>query len=193
MVEITEADELTEPEETDLLFVEQSASNTVDKSSLLNFRLKTLSKPNRIHASQSALQLLDNGDGDSCDNEEIDVIIETNDSSDETPSIDKRSKHRSESSNASNGGHVLPKRKCYGADTVQQQRSESLAKVVAEPNDTVPGLDALVTSSDANGTTNEEMYFALSLVGILKRLPPQKRAKAKCHIMNYLTELEFGA
>lgn len=45
-------------------------------------------------------------------------------------------------------------------------------------------------SVDAN---NEETYFALSLIGIFKRLPPQKRAVAKCNILRYLTELEYGS
>lgn len=53
--------------------------------------------------------------------------------------------------------------------------------------------DLLVSSSEQADSNNEETYFALSLVGILKRLPPQKRAIAKCHILNYLTELEYGS
>lgn len=53
--------------------------------------------------------------------------------------------------------------------------------------------DGIVSSSETFDATNEETYFALSLVGILKRLPPHKRALAKCHILSYLTELEYGS
>lgn len=53
--------------------------------------------------------------------------------------------------------------------------------------------DGIVSSSESVDVNNEETYFALSLVGILKRLPPHKRAIAKCHILSYLTELEYGS
>lgn len=45
---------------------------------------------------------------------------------------------------------------------------------------------------DLNEASNEETYFALSLIGTLKRLDPRKRAIAKCNILKYLTELEYG-
>lgn len=44
---------------------------------------------------------------------------------------------------------------------------------------------------DPNEANNEETYFALSLIGTLKRLNPRKRAIAKCNILKYLTELEI--
>lgn len=53
--------------------------------------------------------------------------------------------------------------------------------------------DGIVSSTETVDANNEETYFALSLVGILKRLPPHKRAIAKCHILSYLTELEYGS
>lgn len=53
--------------------------------------------------------------------------------------------------------------------------------------------DGIVSSSETVDSNNEETYFALSLVGILKRLPPHKRAIAKCHILSYLTQLEYGS
>lgn len=53
--------------------------------------------------------------------------------------------------------------------------------------------DGIVSSSETVDDNKEETYFALSLVGILKRLPPNKRAHAKCHILSYLTELEYGS
>lgn len=192
MVEITEIDEPTESDEIDR---QHSAPHTSNKSNHLKFRVKTLPTPHRTHIIHTAAISLDNGDGDgdSCDNDEIDVIIEATDSSDDTPTIDTHTKGRPESS-ASNGGHVPPKRKCYGGEKAQpQQPAEPAATPTVERNEAALGLDALVSSSDANEPNNEEMYFALSLVGILKRLPPHKRAKAKCHIMNYLTGLEFGS
>lgn len=54
-------------------------------------------------------------------------------------------------------------------------------------------IDGIVSSSETVDCNKEETYFALSLVGILKRLPPHKRAIAKCHILSYLTELEYGS
>lgn len=48
-------------------------------------------------------------------------------------------------------------------------------------------------SLDSAESNNEETYFALSLIGTLKRLDPRKRAIAKCNILSYLTELEYGS
>lgn len=45
---------------------------------------------------------------------------------------------------------------------------------------------------DPNESNNEETYFALSLIGALKRLNPRKRAIAKCNILKYLTNLEYA-
>lgn len=50
----------------------------------------------------------------------------------------------------------------------------------------------LKLENNPNVGEDEDRYFALSLVGIFKRLTPQKRAMAKCHILQYLTELEYG-
>lgn len=66
---------------------------------------------------------------------------------------------------------------------------QSISDVVLPRNST----DGIVSSSETVDANNEETYFALSLVGILKRLPPHKRAIAKCHILSYLTELEYGS
>lgn len=49
-----------------------------------------------------------------------------------------------------------------------------------------------ITLPDANDSSNDDTYFVLSLIGTFKRLPPQKRAIAKCNILRYLTELEYG-
>lgn len=54
-------------------------------------------------------------------------------------------------------------------------------------------IDGIVSSTEAFDANNEETYFALSLLGTLRRLTPHKRAIAKCHILSYLTELEYGS
>lgn len=53
--------------------------------------------------------------------------------------------------------------------------------------------DGIVSSTEAFDANNEETYFALSLLGTMRRLTPHKRAIAKCHILSYLTELEYGS
>lgn len=53
-------------------------------------------------------------------------------------------------------------------------------------------IDGIVSSTEAFDANNEETYFALTLLGIMKRLSPKNRAIAKCHILSYLTELEYG-
>lgn len=53
--------------------------------------------------------------------------------------------------------------------------------------------NGIVSSTDAFDANNEETYFALSLLGTMRRLTPHKRAIAKCHILKYLTELEYGS
>lgn len=63
------------------------------------------------------------------------------------------------------------------------------------PEESSNGLASELSKSllaRANPAGNEETFFALSLVEILKRLPHKKRAIAKCHIITYLTELEYG-
>lgn len=73
---------------------------------------------------------------------------------------------------------------------------QSKAAARVSPNSIQPKnspIDGIVSSSETVDFNKEETYFALSLVGILKRLPPHKRAIAKCHILSYLTELEYGS
>lgn len=53
--------------------------------------------------------------------------------------------------------------------------------------------DGIVSSTEAFDANHEETYFALSLLGTMRRLTPHKRAIAKCHILSYLTELEYGS
>lgn len=68
-----------------------------------------------------------------------------------------------------------------------------VTRIKSEAIVTRSSTDGIVSSSETVDGNNEETYFALSLVGILKRLPPHKRAIAKCHILSYLTELEYGS
>lgn len=75
-------------------------------------------------------------------------------------------------------------------DITIRKPSARISCDVIIPRNTADGIVSSTETVDAN---NEETYFALSLVGILKRLPPHKRAIAKCHILSYLTELEYGS
>lgn len=156
--------------------------------------------------NETAHNSSDNRNAD--DNEEVDVIfIETNDSSDELEAIEKPAIQLNnchtvpKQGSTSNIAKIQVKRK-YVVEEEPLEPSQSnckQTKTAMIADETSPseisafGLNSLVTSSDTSGASgNDEMYFALSLVGILKRLPPQKRAKAKCHILTYLTELEYG-
>lgn len=154
-------------------------------------------------ANESAHNSSDNRIAD--DNEEVDVIyIEAHDSSDEQELNEKPAIQFNtvqEQCSTSNNAKIQVKRKYAVAEQSPPEPSQYNKQIKtsqisdeASPNEiSAVGLNSLVTSSDTNGASNnEEMYFALSLVGILKRLPPQKRAKAKCHILTYLTELEYG-
>lgn len=81
-------------------------------------------------------------------------------------------------------------------ETVLQPIATTQIKpIVTTPNVILSkhSTDGVVSSSETVDSNNEETYFALSLVGILKRLSPHKRAIAKCHILSYLTELEYGS
>lgn len=72
-------------------------------------------------------------------------------------------------------------------------------QITAEPSATIKTdekpvlrIDLPKASVNAVESNDEETLFALSLVGTLKRLPPQKFAAAKCHILTYLMNLEYG-
>lgn len=69
---------------------------------------------------------------------------------------------------------------------------DSTNKITPSAQPVPSNTDLLVSSTEKTDSNNEETYFALSLVGILKRLSPHKRALAKCHILSFLTELEYG-
>lgn len=76
----------------------------------------------------------------------------------------------------------------------KQPRLESSALVDAvEEAQTTSQKASTATKITINETNDEETYFVLSLVGIFKRLSPHKRALAKCNILRYLTELEYGS
>lgn len=66
---------------------------------------------------------------------------------------------------------------------------DPLRSELAQPR---KSIEELVSSSEAFDTNNEDKYFALSILGTLRRLTPHKRALAKCHILSYLTEIEYG-
>lgn len=68
---------------------------------------------------------------------------------------------------------------------------EDVSKTIATDRDgeVIEGPRSRPNPVDSN---DEETLFALSLVGTLKRLPPPKLAAAKCHILTYLMQLEYG-
>ncbi|KAJ6647405.1 hypothetical protein Bhyg_02627 [Pseudolycoriella hygida] len=47
-------------------------------------------------------------------------------------------------------------------------------------------------SVESHIINDEDKYFGLTIVGILQRIAPQKKAFAKVNILRYLTELEYG-
>ncbi|XP_055546939.1 uncharacterized protein LOC129731161 [Wyeomyia smithii] len=49
-----------------------------------------------------------------------------------------------------------------------------------------------IKTSSSHGKMTEDEYFAMSLVGPLQRLSPEKRAIAKIKILTYLVQLECG-
>lgn len=46
--------------------------------------------------------------------------------------------------------------------------------------------------NEIHSEADEVQFFALSIVGDLKRLTPQNRSIAKCHITQYLADLKYG-
>lgn len=74
--------------------------------------------------------------------------------------------------------------------TINHQPEDD-SKTIATNRDeeVIEGPRSRANPIDSN---DEETLFALSLVGTLKRLPPPKLAAAKCHILTYLMQLEYG-
>lgn len=72
------------------------------------------------------------------------------------------------------------------------QNMVHVAKNPPVPMQPRKSIEEIVSSSEAFDTNNEDKYFALSILGTLRRLTPHKRALAKCHILSYLTEIEYG-
>lgn len=72
-----------------------------------------------------------------------------------------------------------------------RRKNGSLPNAITSNPSPVAALTAQLLQNP-NDLNNDETYFVLSLIGTFKRLPPQKRAIAKCNILRYLTELEFG-
>lgn len=68
--------------------------------------------------------------------------------------------------------------------------SESLASDVIVSSSTTKSDESASTS--LHETNEEDKYFTLALMGILQRIPPQRKAFAKVNILRYLTELEYG-
>lgn len=138
---------------------------------------------------------------------ELNEIVETDEHeiiSNNTESINAIFKTFSEDDDAT---PITAKRKCV-ANKFAENHQNSTAKPDNKQQEISLSSDQRINSSEIRSpvktmaqplkslnnieTNDEETYFALSLIGTLKRLPPHKRALAKCHIINYLTELEYG-
>lgn len=78
------------------------------------------------------------------------------------------------------------------ATTIVQVRPPATIITAASVADIIANETTQITLPDTNDSSNDDIYFVLSLIGTFKRLPPQKRAIAKCNILRYLTELEYG-
>lgn len=88
--------------------------------------------------------------------------------------------------------------------SLTNESSQNETKEIKSPSVPVPvpmrshllqprkSIEEIVSSSEAIDTNSEDKYFALSILGTLRRLTPHKRALAKCHILSYLTEIEYG-
>lgn len=80
----------------------------------------------------------------------------------------------------------------------QSQKSEPRQQPPPPPPQSQPqsqprkSIEEIVSSSEVFDANSEDKYFALSILGTLRRLTPHKRALAKCHILSYLTEIEYG-
>lgn len=136
------------------------------------------------------------------DEEKVDVIVmETNESSSDSTdlNIEIKTNQRIEPPQEKLISCKRKRIENSNAECIEQESSpENMSKIPkqmtnSEKHPLKHCADGLVTSTDMIDSNNEETYFALSLVGILKRLPAHKKALAKCHILNYLTELEYGS
>ncbi|XP_058452374.1 uncharacterized protein LOC131431010 [Malaya genurostris] len=85
-------------------------------------------------------------------------------------------------------------------ETASSVTSTSGSRIVTAEEEAVPESpvdERVIQSKEKKPTTtadklSEEEYFALSLVGPLQRLSPEKRAVAKVKILTYLVRLECG-
>lgn len=83
-------------------------------------------------------------------------------------------------------------RQTYSKKVRENQVSDSQQHKQNEPESSTV-TQQIIAAATTNKTNSEEIFFAMSLVGPLERLPPQKRAMAKVNILRYLTELEYGS
>lgn len=88
--------------------------------------------------------------------------------------------------------HVIEQQKQYPAKSIEKLKT-IVATKVCDSNASEGSASVSSSVNELIDSKDDETYFVLSLAGILKRLPPHKRAIAKCHILSYLTELEYGS
>lgn len=78
------------------------------------------------------------------------------------------------------------------ANKSSQNETKIPSSIRKRSEETSKSIEELVSSSEAFDTNNEDKYFVLSILGTMRRLTPHKRALARCHILSYLTEIEYG-
>lgn len=82
------------------------------------------------------------------------------------------------------------------ADTKQTRTTETVKECTTDGASDVSSStnksNDMVASGSIHISNEEDKYFALTLIGMLQRISPQKKAFAKVNILRYLTELEYG-
>lgn len=127
---------------------------------------------------------------------EVDLIVLGNDDESQKANEDESEpgkKLRVEIESTTNQAKESSPKKLTKISTEEVFIIQSQPQIAADSLRPRKSIDGIVSSSEAFDTNNEDRYFALSLLGTLKRLTPHKRAIAKCHILSYLTELEYGS
>lgn len=108
------------------------------------------------------------------------------------PNKRRRSGSLLESSEESSTPPVLPQNETKNVtNPAMSHQKEPVTNTIA-PVETTEMIVSTRSNTNPMESHDEETLFALSLVGQLKRLPPQKLAAAKCHILTYLMQLEYG-
>lgn len=74
----------------------------------------------------------------------------------------------------------------------RRPKQKLLRRVIVRQQKTKTDQPEILKRDAAMPASDEDTYFALSLVGCLQRLKPMKKAMAKVNVLRYLTELEYS-